>query len=219
MLPAAISAFEDVFSPRFRKVLWKSVGLTLALFVALFIGLEASISLLGAFPWPWLDTVLSVVTGLALVVALFFLMAPVTALFAGLFLDEIAETVEVKDYPDDLPGKALPTGKAVLVALQFGTLVLLTNLVLLPTLFFGVGAILMVVANAYFLGREYFSLVAMRHLPIKNAHHMRKQNMGRIFAAGFIPAGLAMIPFVSILVPLFSTSYFVHIIKKILSEV
>jgi CysZ protein len=218
MLSAAFSAFEDVLSSRFRKVLWKSIGLTLALFVALLVGLEATISLLGAFPWPWLDTVLAVITGLALVVALFFLMAPVTALFAGLFLDEIAEVVEKRDYPNDLPGKPLPAGKAVIVAVQFGVLVLLANLVLLPTLFFGIGAILMVIANAYFLGREYFSLVAMRHLPVKNAHQLRKQNMGRIFAAGFIPAGLAMIPFVSILVPLFSTSYFVHIFKNVLSE-
>jgi CysZ protein len=30
-----------------------------------------------------------------------------------------------------------------------------------------------------------------------------------------VPAGLALIPFVNILVPLFSTSYFVHIFKQI----
>ena len=61
-------------------------------------------------------------------------------------------------------------------------------------------------------------MIAMRHLSVQQADELRKQNMGRIFAAGLIPAGLVLIPIVNILVPLFSTSYFVHIFKKIQSE-
>jgi CysZ protein len=73
----------------------------------------------------------------------------------------------------------------------------------------------MLIANAYLLGREYFTMVAMRHMPVRQATHMRKINSGRVWAAGLVPAGLALIPFLNILVPLFSTSYFVHIFKKI----
>jgi CysZ protein len=43
-------------------------------------------------------------------------------------------------------------------------------------------------------------------------------NSGRVWAAGLIPAGLALIPILNILVPLFSTSYFVHIFKKIATD-
>jgi len=218
MISAAIRALEDVMSQKFRGVLWKSVGLTVLLFIGIFIALEVVLSMLTAVPWPWLTTVLAIATGLGVFAAMFFLIAPVTAIFAGLFLDEIAEIVELRDYPTDPPGNPLSTTTSVLIALQFGLLVLLVNLVLLPTLFFGIGAVLMVIANAYFLGREYFSMIAMRHMPVRQATALRKENMGRIFAAGLVPAGLVLIPLVNILVPLFSTSYFVHIFKKIQAE-
>lgn len=218
MFSAAFSAFEDVVSPKFRTVLWKSLALTIALFVGILIFLEVLLSMLTTIPWPWLETLLAVATGLGVFAALFFLIAPVTALFAGLFLDEIAEVVERRAYPADPPGKPLSIGKASLIAVQFGALVLVVNLLLLPTLFFGIGAFLIATANAYFVGREYFGMIAMRHLSIGDANNLRKANMGRIFAAGLIPAGLAMVPVVNILVPLFSTSYFVHIFKKIQAE-
>lgn len=218
MISAAVRALEDVMSKKFRGVLWKSIGLTVLLFIGILVALEVTLSMLTAIPWPWLETVLQVATGLGVFAAMFFLIAPVTAVFAGLFLDEIAEVVEERDYPGDPSGKPLTTMTAMFIALQFGLLVLLVNLLLLPTLFFGIGAFFMVVANAYFLGREYFSMIAMRHLPIRQANELRKANMGRIFAAGLIPAGLVLIPVVNILVPLFSTSYFVHIFKKIQSE-
>jgi len=215
MISAAIRALEDVMSPRFRSVLWKSIGLTVLLFIAILVVLEISLSLLTGIPWPWLETILAIAAGLGVFAALFFLIAPVTAVFAGLFLDEIAELVEVRDYPQDQPGKPLTMTKSMLISLQFGALVLLVNLLLLPILFFGIGALLMAVANAYLLGREYFGMIAMRHMPIRQANELRKANMGRIFAAGLIPAGLVLIPFVNVLVPLFSTSYFVHIFKKV----
>ena len=218
MISATIRALEDVMSPRFRGVLWKSIGLTILLFVGILVVLEIALSLLTGIPWPWLETVLAVAAGLGVFAALFFLIAPVTAVFAGLFLDEIAELVEGRDYPQDLTGKPLSVTKSLIISLQFGVVVLLVNLLLLPTLFFGIGALLMAIANAYLLGREYFSMIAMRHLPVRQANELRKANMGRIFAAGLIPAGLVLVPFVNILVPLFSTSYFVHIFKKILSD-
>ena len=218
MISAAFSALADVFSPGFRNVLWKAVGLSILLFIVVLVAVEAAISLLVAFPWPWLETILAVATGLGLFAAFFFLMAPVTAIFAGLFLDEIAEMVEKRDYAGDPPGRPLDNGTALITGIQFGLLVLLVNLAVLPTLFFGIGAAIMVVANAYLLGREYFQMIAMRHRPVRDAKRLRKDNASRVFAAGLIPAALATIPILNLLVPLFSTAYFVHIYKQLSAE-
>ena len=49
-----------------------------------------------------------ILTGIGLVIGLGFLVAPVTALFAGLFLDDVAEVVERTHYPADPPGRPLP---------------------------------------------------------------------------------------------------------------
>ncbi|MGI9464316.1 MAG: EI24 domain-containing protein [Aestuariivirgaceae bacterium] len=218
MIAAALLAVQDALSPEFRRVLWKALGLAVLLFITVLVALEVTISILVAFPWPWLETILAVATGLGVFAAFFFLMAPVTAIFAGLFLDDIAALVEKRDYPADPPGKPLPTTMAILTGVQFGLLVLAVNLLLLPTLFLGIGAVMMVIGNAYLLGREYFSMIAMRHMPVAEAKDLRKINAGRVFAAGLIPALLAFVPIVNLFVPLFATSYFVHIYKKIVAE-
>jgi hypothetical protein len=122
------------------------------------------------------------------------LMAPVMALFAGLYLDDIAELVERRDYPQQRPGTPLPTARAVLTGVRFGLVVLAVNLALLPTLLLGIGAVAMVLANAYLLGREYFEMVATRHMPADEARRLRKENAPRVLAAGFIPAFLVVVP-------------------------
>src|SRR5687767_2732503 len=98
MIEAAALAMRDILSPPFRGVLFKSLALTLALLAALWGVLTWLFASQVAVPYPWLDAALSVVTGLGLVIGLGFLIAPVTALFAGIFLDDIAEVVERTHY-------------------------------------------------------------------------------------------------------------------------
>ena len=99
--------------------------------------------------------------------------------------------------------------------MRFGLLVLALNILLLPSFFFGIGAITMLIANAYLLSREYFEMAAMRHMPIEDARKLRKENAPQIFLAGVLPALLALVPLVNLAVPLYATSYFVHIFKQV----
>jgi len=215
MIAAAFQAFIDMWSPAFRSVLFKAIGLALALFLAVFVAAQAALALLVAFPWPWLEPTLAVLAGLGLLAAFFFLMSPVTALFAGLYLDEIAALVERQHYPKDAPGTPLNTFMALLTGLQFAGLVLLVNLLVLPTIFFGIGVFALLVANAYLLGREYFELVAMRHMPVDDARRFRRDNAMQVFLAGFAPAAWALVPVINFAVPLFATAYFVHLYKRL----
>ena len=215
MIAAAVKAFGDVLSPEFRSVLFKALGLTIALFIAVLIAVEAILIGLTQFSWPWADWVLGIGTGLALFVAFFFLIFPVTAAFAGLFLDTIAEKVEIRHYPQDRPGRPLPAMKAIVTAVQFFALVLLVNLAVLPLVLFGIGVIVLVIANAYLLSREFFEMAAMRHMPLDEARDLRKANAPAIFVAGLLPALLSFVPFANLAVPLFATSYFVHLFKQV----
>jgi CysZ protein len=215
MLSAAFKAFSDVLSAEFRSVLFKALGLTLALFLGILVGVEILIRVLADFSWPWAETLAGVGAGLGLLVAFFFLMSPVTAIFAGLFLDSIAGKVEARHYPQDRPGNPLATSTALKISLQFALIVLVVNLAVLPLVFTGIGVAALVAANAYLLSREYFEMVAMRHMPVDEARALRKENTPRIFVAGFLPAVLALIPIANLLVPLFSTSYFTHIFKRV----
>lgn len=215
MFAAAMKALGDVMSPEFRSVLLKALGLTVVMFIGLLIAVEFLLIGLTQFSWPWADWVLGIGTGLALFVAFFFLIFPVTAAFAGLFLDSIAEQVERQHYPQDPVGRPLPPIKAIITALQFFLVVLAVNLAVLPLVLFGVGIIALVIANAYMLSREYFEMAAMRHMPPDEARELRKSNGPAIFVAGLLPALLSFVPFANLVVPLFSTSYFVHLFKQV----
>jgi len=215
MLKAAFKALGDLFSPEFRSVLLKALGLTLALFIVVLIGVQVLLASLTQFSWPWADWVLGVGTGLALFVAFFFLMSPVAAAFAGLFMDTIADKVEARHYPQDPRGTPLPTTRAILMALQFFVVVLVVNLAVLPVVLFGIGAIALVAANAYLLSREYFEMVAMRHMPAEEAKRLRQENGPWVFLAGLLPAAFSVVPIVNLAVPLFATAYFTHLFKSV----
>lgn len=213
MIKAAFTALADVLSPDFRSVLFKAIGLAIVLLIAVIAGTVVLLDMLKLAPWGWGNNIIEVVAGLGMAVLAFFMIPPVTALFAGLYLDHIAGLVERKHYPQDAPGRELPTGKALLLGLQFGLLVLVVNLAVLPMLLFGIGALVLLLVNAYLISREYFEMAAMRHMPMEEARQLRRENSPQILAAGFIPAALALVPLVNLTVPLFSTSYFVHIFK------
>jgi CysZ protein len=215
MLMAAFKALGDLISPEFRTVLLKALGLTLALFIAVLTGVEVLLTTLTHFSWPWADWVLGVGTGIALLIAFFFLMSPVAAAFAGLFLDQVAEKVEARHYPQDPRGTPLPNGRAILMAIQFFVVVLVVNLAVLPVVLFGIGAVALVAGNAYLLSREYFEMVAMRHMPAEKARTLRRENGLSVFVAGLLPALMSLVPVVNLAVPLFATAYFTHLFKSV----
>jgi CysZ protein len=216
MFKAFFKAINDVTSPEFRSVVWKSIALTIVLFIAILVGIETVLSFVTLVPWPWLQTTIALGTGLGLLAAFFFLAGPVIAMFAGLFLDNIAEKVERRHYPHDVRGKTLAMVPAFFFGLKFAVVALLTNIIVLPLIFFaGFGAVLLVIANAYLISRQYFEMAATRFMSPRAASDLRKKNGRMLFLAGVIPALISLIPIVNLIVPLFATSYFVHIFKKV----
>jgi CysZ protein len=214
MIKAAYRALGDLASADFRSILWKALGLTLLMFIGIFAAVQTAFWFLTFFPYPWVETLAAVGAGLSLLVLFFFLMAPVTAIFAGLYLDDVAAKVEAKHYAKELPGKPLSTLRALRISVQFGVLVLLINILALPLVFTGFGAIVLVVINAYLLSREYYEMAAMRFMEPQEAKDLRKENGLTIFVAGLLPAVISLVPILNLTVPLFATSYFVHLFKQ-----
>jgi CysZ protein len=106
MLAAAGQAFREIFTPAFRTILFKCLGVTLAMLVLLIIAAEWSFAHFVTLP-NWAENTIEWLGGLALVVGSVFLIPPVTSLIAGLYLDDIAAQVERTYYPADPPGHEL----------------------------------------------------------------------------------------------------------------
>ena len=217
LFDAASRSLTQIFSAPFRNVLWKSLGLTIALFFLLWIVLELVVStflvpILG--PWPWVTTAVLFALGAGLVVSMGFLIAPVTSVFAGVFLDEIAERVEARHYAHDSPGKELPLGQSIGIAIRFFGLVLLGNfLALITVVFLGFGVIVFFLVNGYLLGREYFQFAALRHVSLQQAEEIRLAHSGTIFAGGLLIALVVSIPVINLLTPLFAAALMTHLYK------
>ena len=235
MLEDALAAANQIFTPPFRAVLWKTLALTLALLGLVWIalhkllvaGIRASPRLGG--PWAnswanswvfsWVAAALSLIGGLGLVAGLAFLVTPVSFIVAGYFFDELAEAVELELAPGEVPGRALALRDLLWLSVKFAAVALVVNaLALLLLLVPGINAAAFFGANAYLSGRGYFELAAARHLPFAEVRRLRKANELRLFGAGLVMAALLAIPIVNLLTPLFGTAFMVRIASKIMRQ-
>lgn len=224
---AARAAFARLFTREFRAVFFKSLGLTLLALAAVWFGLR---EVFEVYAMPWLDALLpgmpswagwlglmaTIVAGIGLALALALLVAPVTALIAGLFLDDVAEVVEQNDYPADPPGRAMPAVPALWLSIKFLGVVILGNIVaLLLLLLPGVNIAAFFLVNGYLLGREFFEFAAMRHRSEADARAMRRRNGLTVFGAGLLIAAFLAVPLLNLLTPLFAAAMMVHLHKML----
>lgn len=221
LIPSALAALRQIFSPPFRRLLWRSLGLTVLLLLALWYLLTKFLSwFLAAHPlsadYPVIDSVLVFVAGAGLFVGLAYIMPVVSALVAGFFLDEAALVVERTDFPGDTPGRPISFGLSVAYALRFAGLALLVNIVALLLIFVpGVNLVAFFGANAYLFGREYFDMAAARFRPLPEAGRLRVENRATVLTAGCLLAGMVLVPLVNLLIPLFGIAFMVHVHKRI----
>ncbi|MCX2724429.1 sulfate transporter family protein [Roseibium salinum] len=214
MFQAASRAMSQVFERPFRSIFWKMLGFTLAVLLVIWVVLQGLVVNFLELPYGWMDTVVSVLTGIGAVFALGFLIAPISALFAGLFQDDVADIVEARDYPGDRPGKALPLAQSVGQTIKFTGVVILGNiLALLLLLIPGVNLVAFFVVNGYLLGREFFEFAAMRFLPPAEAKAFRKARSGTVFIGGLVIAALLAVPVLNLVTPIFATIFMMHLFK------
>jgi uncharacterized protein involved in cysteine biosynthesis len=229
MFEAAAKALSQMSSPAFRRVLIKAAALALLVIALLGLALHrlfawfaeggqawAEASTGWHSPWQILAWVLSIAMTLGIITGAIFLMPAVTAFAGTFFTDEIGEQVERTHYPADPAGQALPLWRAVYEGIKTALIALGVYLCALPFLLFaGLGLVVMFLANAYLLGREYFLLAAMRFRPPEEAKALRRAERVRVFLAGMLIALFVSIPIVNLATPLFAMALMVHLHKRL----
>jgi CysZ protein len=231
MIDAVIKTLSQMFTPPFRRVLLKSIGLALIMIVLLGIGTYHGFTWLagtgaawgqshvGVVPggvWTALVWIFTFAAGVGIVTGAVFLMPAVTAFVGSFFVDEIADHVEGAYYPSDMPGVALPFLRAFMEGLKTALLAILIYVLALPfVLFAGFGLLILFLANAYLLSREYFELAAMRFRPPAEAKALRRAHRGQVFTAGLFIAAFVSIPILNLATPLFAMALMVHLHKRV----
>ena len=214
MIRAFTLGLDDVFSPAGRRLVALAVMLALGAFVILFAVAEA---LIGTSGEPgWLRSLLGVLGGVATLGLTWILFPAVATLFVSLLVDRFVATIERAHYPDTV-GADLPWLAAVGAAARFAGVAIAINLValplyvvlllvpvLLPVAFYGV--------NGYLLGREYFELVAHRHMAPGAARTLRAQHRWQVLGFGVVIAFLFTVPFVNLVAPVLAAAAMTHLL-------
>ena len=220
MLDILFKSAAQLFDPASWFVTLKALILSVAVMGALIWGgLWAGESYLGT-GWSWIDWIIEHVIDFSVWLVALLVFPAVITMTVGLFLDDIAAAVERRYYPQDPPGRPLGIGRALLVAVRLGLLILLVNLLALPfyiAFFFMpfVSLALYYVVNGFLLSREYMELAGLRHLDGKSVRSLRRKNRGYVFLAGCLIAFLFTVPGVNLIAPIIGAAFMVHVFKTL----
>jgi len=211
---AVLRAVADVIDPAVLRILLRVVLLAAAGFAAL---LALVVWLLGSTAvteTAWLEWTADIAGGAVALVATWFLFPAVLAGIAGLFLEEVADAVERRRYPDLPPAPGARVGASIASALRLFAVTAALNLLALPAYFVpGLNLVVFWLLNGYLLGREYAEAVALRRVPPDRAGHLRRTHRLRLFAAGATIAFLLTLPLANLLAPVIGTALMVHALR------
>ncbi len=211
--------------PRFRKVLFLGIGLGFALLVAFFaalmwllnaaLGPEATLPFIGEVTW--LDDLLSWTAFISMFVLSVFLMIPVASAITSLFLDDVADAVEDRHYPQLPKADRVPWGDALRDTVNFLGVLIAANIfaLILYVLFTPFALFIFWGLNGFLLGREYFTLAAMRREGRAGAKVLRRRHMGKIWIAGILMAMPLSLPLVNLVIPILGAATFTHLYHQI----
>ncbi len=221
MISAFVKAIEQLGDPRLRRFILLSLAASLAILIALVIGINIGLSFLQLVGIDWVDTALAWLGGAASVVLALLLFPAVVVIVMSLFLDQVAEAVEARHYPELPPAKGQSMVGGIWTGLKFAALLIGVNILLLlayllmlasvvlaplvPVLFYAV--------NGWLAGREYFETVAFRRLSEGEARALRRPFTIQLTLAGAAIAFLAVIPIVNLLAPVLATAVMVHLFQ------
>jgi len=216
LVAAYLKGLEDALSPPLRAILWRVLGLGLALSVLLIFGAYQGLGYAPSTGWGWVDEVIRIAGGILTALGLAFFFPVVMTTLQSLFLDEAAARVAARDYPADPPGREVGFAEGMASGLRFLGLAIILNILALPLQVVGlflpiINILLFLVLNGYLIGREYFEQVAMRYASAPEAAARRRANRGLAFAAGVVGTGLMVVPIVNLIAPLVTVAAMVHL--------
>lgn len=218
----ALGQFGD---PRFRRVLWLGLALTLVLLFAVyavFVGLigwlvpeTLDLPIIGEIAW--VDDFLSLASIFLMIFLSAFLMVPVASAFTSIFLEDVAQAVEDRHYPHLPPAPRVSFTEALVDSLNFLGLLLVANVVALVLYAFFVPAAPFIFwgLNGFLLGREYFQLVAMRRIGRVAARAEFRRNLPEIWLAGTLMAVPLSVPLVNLVIPILGAATFTHLYYRL----
>ena len=227
MINAFSQAFFQLGDMSLRRVVWVGLAGSAGMFAVLCFAVGLFLfntklfrfdGLLGMLTnnLEWLTDIF----GVAAAAFLSWLFFPsIASVIVSFFLEDAADAVEAKHYPNLPQPRRQGVIEIVRVTLQFSGLAIVLNFLALPlyAVLFFIGPFNLFVfyaLNGYLLGREFFELVAHRRATPDQARRLRQAYKVQLFLAGVVIAFMMTVPIVNLIAPLIATAAMVHLTQN-----
>jgi uncharacterized protein involved in cysteine biosynthesis len=222
-LTAIQRTIRQIPEPAFFKVLIMGLLLTALALIAATVAAGWAAPLAYESDWGWVNTLLQWAVHLVTVWLAFILFVPLSAVFVGLFLDSVVDTVEERYYPHRRAGPPLGVVKAGWLGLRLAAAVLVFNVAVLPlyvlTLWIPFAAVVIFYGvNAYLLGWGFYDLIATRHMEARDAARHRRTIRSELLLSGLLVTFLFTVPVVNLVAPILGAAFVVHIFHATLGS-
>lgn len=220
MIGDAFKALMQVSDPKFLNVFIRGVAMTVLLLVSSIMALLWALPNSISVPWfgklVWLTPLLDGFAVISMIGLSIILMIPVATICIGLFLDRILDAVEAKHYPDARLVRKVSIRETIIDLLSFLSLFIVINL--LALVFYPFLPFVFWIVNGVLLGREYFHMVAIRHVGRKEAKALRRNHGLKISIAGTLLAMPLTLPLLNLVIPIFGAAMFTHLFHRLAAK-
>ncbi len=130
---------------------------------------------------------------------------------AGMFLEPLADRIERRHYPSAPAPRHVSLVEQIHSSLRVLIRGIGWNLLALPFYFIPVlNLVVYAVLNSFLLSREYFQVVAVRHVALTEARSLYRTHRWQMTRGGLTLALLFVVPGLNLCAPLLATAWMVH---------
>ena len=220
MINLFLISVSQLPDPAFRRVIIKSILLSVLVFIFLAIIVWFVLSETNFFTFWVFEAFADMFGGITAIVISWLLFPTLASFFITVFLEDIVEAVESRYYSNTLLEKINTPSATFVISLRFTAIALFLNILAIPFYFFTIwfpplGIFVFYCLNSYLLGREYFELVALRHIKLKDISSIRRSNSWQLFLFGSVTTFLFTIPIINFLAPILGVAGMTHFFRKL----
>ncbi|MBO4521046.1 MAG: EI24 domain-containing protein [Alphaproteobacteria bacterium] len=207
------SAIKDVFSNKIRGLLFRSVLLTLAVFVVLFFGFSYAMSFVELTDWPKVQKMVKALGYIMFFILSLVLFPSIVTFVSGFFIDSVVDRMSAENDIHRLRNVPLSESLAVSGVVVFKGIALSTLLIPITALLGWIPfvnflpVVLYYGLNGRLLAREYFFAVALRYMEKQKAEDLFNRYHVYWVKAGVIIAVLMTIPVANAIAPLVAMAF------------
>ena len=193
----------DLLDPNMRMVFLKTVSISIIVILSVAMIIWGLFNSVQIFELNFLNKLISWAVSIILFITASAVLGPLMAVLGSIYSEEIAHHVEKKHYPNRVGHRFVGVTESIKTGGHLLLKSLLVNTLLIPIYIVGgffpiISVLIFFGVNGYLLGREFFEIVASRHIGRDERVLFWKTNRGGSIFVGVIIVCFSTVPLLNL---------------------